>query len=82
MSTLIPTMKLSDFLRLNSKRIRRLKSVELTVEGEYLCTVIIPPEGGGMTIQDDIKTSAEYLAVRSNTAGGLDPEKIDELVEA
>jgi len=77
MSNLIPTISLSEFKKLSAAKLRDMKSVEVTSDGETLLFVIIPPKNGGMTITDSIKTSAEYLAVRGNTVGGQDPTETE-----
>jgi len=76
MSTLIPTINISDFKRLKAHEIKDMKSCEVYADGEYLCTLIIPPRNGGMSVTDNIKTQAEYLGVKSNTVGGKDPQEI------
>lgn len=78
MSTLIPEIPLSEFKKLKAHELKRLKSCEVTSDGQYLFTVIIPPSRGGMSIVDRLKTEAEYLAVSSNTIGGEDLEQITE----
>lgn len=78
MSTLIPEIPLSEFKKLKASDIRQLKSCEIIADGEYLCTVVIPPENAGMTITDHTRTQAEYLAVSANTVGGKNIEQIRE----
>jgi hypothetical protein len=79
MSTLIPNIPLSEFKKLKASEIKNLKSCEITSDGIYLFTVIIPPVNGGMTITDHIRTKAEYLGVQGNTVGG---KELRELLEA
>lgn len=69
MSTLIPEYKLSDFKKLNSVQIRRLKSCELFADGEYVCTIVCPQT-------DFIRMQAEYKAQLSNSVGGEDLDSI------
>jgi hypothetical protein len=71
---LIPQMNLTDFKHLKAGQIKELKSVEVISDGQYVFTAIIPPLNRGTTITDNIKTQAEYLAVKSNSVGGKDPD--------
>jgi hypothetical protein len=80
MSTLIPSIELVDFRKYTSEQIRELKSVEITEDGNYLCTMIIPPFNSGATITGNIKTQAEYLAMRGNTVGGKDPSMVEVMI--
>lgn len=74
MSSLIPEISLTEFkksmTRLKIDQIKRLKSFEVRSDGEPLFYIIVPPENAGMTITDNIRTQAEYLAMRGNTVGG------------
>jgi hypothetical protein len=63
--SLIPEMSLSNFRKLRAGEMRRMKSFVLTVEGEYLGTVIIPQTS-------HVKCSVESLGQLSNTVGGRD----------
>lgn len=74
-STLIPTVPFEQFKKMKAADLKEMKSFEVTANGEHLLTVIIPPEKGGMTITDNIKTQAEYLAHRANSVGGRDPQE-------
>ena len=74
MSNLIPTIPFEKFKKLKPFEIKGLKSCELTVDGEYLCTVIIPPKDGGITITDHTRTQAEFLGLSGNSVGGQDLE--------
>ena len=71
MSTLIPTMSIAEFKRLKASDIRDLKSVEVTSDGEYLFTAIIPH--GDMHSTEYAKANAEELGLRTNITGGKDP---------
>jgi len=73
---LIPTISWTEFKKLTASQIKEMKSVAVTFNSEPLFFVIIPPLNGGMSITDNIKTQAEYLAVRSNTVGGKDPDAL------
>ena len=81
MSTLVPSYSLSDFKKLKKSEIKQLKSCEISSDGEYLCTIIIPPVNGGVSIADYNKTQAEYLALRANTCGGKSLEELREQKE-
>jgi len=72
----IPQYSLSDFRELKVTDIRNLKSCELIADTEYLCTIIIPPKDGGMTISDYVRTQAMHVAVSGNSVGGQDLEDI------
>ena len=74
MSELIPTMTITEFRQLKANQIKQLKSIEITSDGEHLFTVIIPH--GDIYSSSHIKEQAEYLGMKSNIAGGLDPEEI------
>jgi len=74
MSDLIPSVNLTEFTKLKSA-ISQLKSCEVTFDGVYLFTAIIPPPDGG-AVNEYIKTQAEYLAMRGNTVGGVNIEQI------
>jgi len=74
--SLIPQISYTEFKKLTASKVKEMKSVEVTSNGETLFYAIIPPIGGGMTITDNIKTQAEYLGVRGNTVGGKDPAEL------
>ena len=69
MSDLIPTIKFSDFKRLKASELSRLKSCEVISDGQHLFTFIQPTT-------DYVKVQAEYLALKSNTIGGVDIEDL------
>ncbi len=77
--SLIPSITISDFKRLKVAEIQEMKSVEVTADSEVLFYAIIPPQNGGMTITDNIRTNAEYLAHRANSVGGKDPSEFGEI---
>jgi hypothetical protein len=64
---LIPAMTLKEFKSLRADQLRQLQSVEVTADGEYVFTAIIPPEQGGAEVSGVIRTEAEYLGVRANS---------------
>lgn len=71
MSDLIPSIPLSRFKKLKAHELRRLKSCEITSDGEYLFSFINPQT-------DYIRTQAEYMAQLSNSVAGQDLEQIAE----
>ena len=77
MSELIPSMTISEFKLLKASQIKKLKSVEVMSDGEYLFTAIIPK--GDVETRDFGKTQAEYLGVKTNYLGGEDPVKEKDL---
>ena len=73
MSTLIPNMTFSEFKKLKAADLRMLKSVEITSDGTYLMTVLIPH--GDINSIDFIRINSEALGVKANITGGLDPAR-------
>ena len=69
MAGLIPSYPISEFKKLKASELKRLKSAEITSDGEYLCTIV-------RANTDYIKTQDEGLAHLSNTQGGEDIEKL------
>lgn len=69
MAELIPSYNLSDFKKLKAAEIRRLKSAEITADGEYVCTIIVPQT-------DYIRVRTEYLAQLGNSVKGETLEQI------
>ncbi len=80
MSDLIPEITLTKFRKLvkdkKSDELKELASFEVTVDGEHLWTIISAPANGDWTTRHAIKTSAEYLGVRANTVGGVNPAEV------
>lgn len=74
MSSLIPSITITEFKKLHARDIKGMKSVEVYSDGEHLCTVIIP-KGDSFT-EGCIKVEAEELGMRSNIAGGVDPKEL------
>jgi hypothetical protein len=73
---MIPQYTITEFKMLKAHEIMKLKSCEIVADGEHLMTVIIPPAGSGSYVMDNIKTEAQYLAARSNIAGGVDIDEV------
>ena len=69
MSTLIPSMSITDFKKLKVSELKRLKSLEILSDGEYLGTIVFSKT-------DYIRIRVEGFAHLSNTQGGEDPENI------
>jgi len=69
MSTLIPSMSITDFKKLKVSELKRLKSLEILSDGEYLATIVF-------SRTDYIRIRVEGFAHLSNTQGGEDPENI------
>jgi hypothetical protein len=74
--SLIPQISISEFKKLSASQIKEMKSVEVISDGEPLFYAIIPPYRGGMSINDNIRTQAEYLGHRGNSVGGLEPQDL------
>ncbi len=70
MSTLIPSYSITDFKKLKVKELKRLKSCEITSDGEYLFTFVRPQT-------DFIRTSVENLAQLGNALSGSSLEEIN-----
>lgn len=72
MSTLIPECDFEDFVKIVADgKTEELKAVEVFSEGKYLFTAIIPHSDA--QTKDYIRTRAEYLAMKANIGGGVDP---------
>lgn len=71
MSGLIPQIALSDFRKLKASQVRDLKACEVMADGMHLFTAVIPHND--VVSSTYIRTQAEYLALKANMVGGLDP---------
>ncbi len=72
MAEIIPSIPLSEFKKLKSEQIRRLKSAEITSDGEYLFTFV-----NGMTEPSGfLRTTSEYRCGEANAVGGETLEEI------
>lgn len=69
MAEFIASIPLSAFKALKADEIKRLKSCELTCDGEYVCTVVIPQT-------DYIRLHTEQLAQLGNCVRGESLEDI------
>ena len=75
MATLIPSYSISEFKKLKAHQLKEVKSCEISSDGEYLFTFL----NGNTESSGYIKGKAEYLAMKSNAAGG---KTIEEILEA
>jgi hypothetical protein len=72
----IPSISYTDFKKIKPEQIQGMKSCEITFNGEYLFTLIVAPQKGGMSIYDNIKTQAEFLGARANSVGLTNPSEL------
>jgi len=72
---LIPSISITEFKQLKPDKIKELKSVEVTSNGEHLFTAIIPH--GDVYAADIVKMKAEYLGQTANVSGGKDLEELN-----
>lgn len=81
MSDLIPNYTWTEFLKVvKLGHLKELKSCEVSFNGEYLFTAIIPH--GDMAASDFARVQAEYLGVKSNIVGGKDLFELKEELDA
>jgi hypothetical protein len=73
--SLIPEIEISQLRKLKVEQIRQLKSVIVTADGQYLCTVVIPRT-------DYIKMQTEYMGELSNGVGGKDLTEVLSAVQS
>lgn len=69
---LIPEMTISDFKKLKVSQLKRLKSCEVSADGEYLFTFF----NGNTEASGYQRTQAEYNAQTCNSVGGSTLEQI------
>ena len=75
MGDLIPEIKWADLVKIvEDGKIGQLKACEVLLNGGYTFTAVIPH--GDMVTRDYTKTQAEYLSLRANITGGVDPDEI------
>jgi len=72
MSELIPTITFTQFKKLRPEQLRRMKSCEVTFDGEYLFTFV----NGSTEASGFLKTQAEYNCQTANAVGGESLEEI------
>ena len=73
MAELIPSISFSEFHKLKAQQLRRLKSAEITFNGEYLFTFV----NGTLEPSGYLRTQTEYNCQDANAIGG---ETIKEIV--
>ncbi len=78
MSDLIPSITIENFKKLEVSEIRNLKALEVTDNGEFIFTAVIPH--GDFSSSDYVRIQAEYLSVKANMVGGVDPEVTTEVI--
>ena len=72
MGELIPSISFSEFKKLNSKQLRRLKSCEITSDGEYLFTFANGNIGEGGYLRMQTENMCQLLnAVGGETVEGI-----------
>jgi hypothetical protein len=69
MAELIPSYSITEFKKLKVTELKRLKSCEITSDGEYLFTFVNPQT-------DFIRTQTEYTAQLGNAVKGESLEQI------
>uniref|UniRef100_A0A6M3KY63 Uncharacterized protein n=2 Tax=viral metagenome TaxID=1070528 RepID=A0A6M3KY63_9ZZZZ len=69
MATMIPEISITEFKKLKAHELKRMKSCEVTSDGQYLFTFINPQS-------DYIKLQAEATGHLSNIGGGKDPSEL------
>jgi len=63
---LIPAIALKDLQAMKPGQLRAMKCCEVTHEGEYIATIVIPRT-------DHVRMQTEYLGEKSNSVGGINP---------
>jgi len=81
MGDLIPSVTITEFLKLLKVGVKGMKSVEVTFNGEHYFTVIIPVENDPV-VAGNLQVMAERLAARSNNFGKLEPDEVKEKADA
>jgi len=80
MSDLIPSINWTDLMAIvKAGRINDLKSCEINYNQEHIFTIVIP-HGDSFTA-DYARTQSEYLALRTNTVSGKDPQELLEEIK-
>lgn len=72
MSTFIPSITFTDFKKLKVEQLKRLKSAEVTFNGEYLFTFV----NGGADVSGYLRLQTEYRCQISNGVCGESLEQI------
>ena len=72
MSELIPNITFTEFKKLKADQLKRLKSAEITFNGEYLFTFV----NGKTEPSGYLRTQTEYNCQTANAVGGETLEQI------
>jgi len=72
MSELIPSIPITEFRKLKTHELRRLKSCEITSDGEYLFTFV----NGMLEPSGYLRTQTEFNAQLANSVAGETLEQI------
>lgn len=72
MAELIPSIGLGNFRKLNGEQLKRLKSCEITFDGEYLFTFV----NGALEEAGYLRVQTEYLCQTANALRGESLEEI------
>ena len=75
MSDLIPEINWDNLVQIvKDGKVGELKACEVKFNGSYLFTAIIPH--GDVVARDYIRIQSEYLALKANISGGVDPGEL------
>lgn len=66
MSNYIPSYTITEFRKLKAHQLKRLKSCEITSDGEYLFTFV----NGAIETSGFLQTQTEYNCQNANAVGG------------
>ncbi len=72
MSDLIPNISFTEFHKLKESQLRRLKSAEITFNGEYLFTFV----NGSIDVSGYLRMQTEYKCLNVNVIAGKNIEQI------
>ena len=72
MAEFIPEIGITQFKKLTPEQLRRLKSCEVTCDGEYLFTFV----NGNTEPSGFLKTQTEYKCQTANAVGGESLEEV------
>ena len=72
MAELIPSISFTEFRKLKAEQLRRLKSAEITFNGEYLFTFV----NGMLEPSGYLRTQTEYNCQTANAIGGKSLEEV------
>ena len=75
MSEFIPEISISDFRKLKVNQLKKLKSMEVYSDGEYLFTFV----NGNLEPSGYLRKHTEYNCVNANSCGG---KTLEEILEA